>query len=76
MAISELRLWKSARSVEQIGATMQRSLTGAEPDLAGYWRFNDGEGTAVTDSGPGGFDGVLTGAAAWSTNAPPVLFPR
>jgi hypothetical protein len=48
--IDEVRLWNVARTQAQIGATMSQSLTGTEPGLVGYWRFDEGPGQAVFDS--------------------------
>jgi hypothetical protein len=47
--IDELRLWRGQRSREQILINMSRYLTGAEPGLAGYWRFDAGSGDLVAD---------------------------
>ena len=32
---------------------MASELTGSEPGLVGYWRFNEGSGETVADEGPG-----------------------
>jgi hypothetical protein len=40
--IAEFRVWRVARTVEEIRATMLTPLTGAEPGLAGLWNFQDG----------------------------------
>src|SRR5512133_4349040 len=38
----------------------------AEPGLVGWWRLDDGAGTAVADSSEGGHNGsFVTGAPAW-----------
>jgi len=41
----------------------------SDPLTAALWHMNDGSGTVVTDSGPGGFDGTLMGTnpPTWST---------
>ena len=57
--IDEVRMWNIARSGDDIRATMNRSLTGLEPGLGGYWRFDEGEGQSVEDSSPIGTTGVL-----------------
>lgn len=38
--IDEMRVWNVARTEAQIKATMSSSLTGSEPGLVAYWRFN------------------------------------
>lgn len=73
--ISEMRIWQTACSAAQIRANMYRSLTGTEAGLQGYWRFNEGAGTTVTDGSGHGISGTLSGDVTWATNAPPVLFP-
>lgn len=40
--IDEVRLWKVARTQEEIRATMNSALTGKEEGLAGYWNFDNG----------------------------------
>ncbi|MGH1395676.1 MAG: hypothetical protein ACRAVC_16855, partial [Trichormus sp.] len=42
IAIAEVRLWKIARTQDQIKANMSRRLTDVESDLVGYWRLDDG----------------------------------
>ncbi len=54
----ELRLWATARTGEQIRATMFQRLTGNEEGLAGLWNFDDG---TARDSSPHAFDGELAG---------------
>jgi Concanavalin A-like lectin/glucanases superfamily len=39
--IDDVRIWKRARTVEEINADMLRRLSGNETDLAGYWHFED-----------------------------------
>ncbi|MEW6158965.1 MAG: two-component regulator propeller domain-containing protein [Verrucomicrobiota bacterium] len=41
--IDEFRVWRVARTQEQIRETMFQRLTGAEPDLVGLWNFDDPE---------------------------------
>lgn len=55
-ALDEIRIWKVARSQEQIQATMNTKLTGKEQGLVAYWNFDDG--TAKDLSGHGN-DGLL-----------------
>ena len=37
----------------------------AEPDLVGYWKFDEGSGTTAYDSSGNGNDGTLIGGAQW-----------
>jgi len=45
--IDEVRVWKVGRTQEEIVSTMSKTLTGAEPGLQYYWRFDEGRGTVV-----------------------------
>jgi hypothetical protein len=55
----EVRLWNVARTGDEIRATMNVELTGNEPGLVGYWKFNEGVGDSIHDSSPWGNDGRL-----------------
>jgi len=58
--IDEVRVWNIARTKEDIQSSMHRVLTGNEPGLVGYWRFDEEPGaqTAV-DLSPSGNHGTL-----------------
>ncbi len=60
--IDEVRIWKIARTQEEIQATMHTTLSGKESGLVGYWRFDDEQNT-ITDSSPSHSDGKLIGDA-------------
>jgi hypothetical protein len=68
--IDEVRVWNTARTQAQIQANMNRTLTGNEPGLVGYWRLDDGSGQAILDSSLRGNDGRLGSAAAPDSNDP------
>ena len=59
--IDDVRIWNIARTKEEIRATMHTSLSGKEPGLVGYWRFDDGN--IAVDSSPSHADGKLIGDA-------------
>ncbi|MDM8565040.1 LamG domain-containing protein [Candidatus Halobeggiatoa sp. HSG11] len=63
--IDEVRLWKAARTQAEIQANMNNTLTGTEPNLVGYWKFEDNTGTIATDSSPNGNNGTLNGGITW-----------
>ena len=46
-------------------------LNGNEFGLVGYWNFNEGEGTTLTELSGNGNDGVINGAS-WSGDSAPV----
>ncbi|MSS70011.1 MAG: LamG domain-containing protein [Candidatus Latescibacteria bacterium] len=61
--VAEFRVWDRRRTREEILSRMGRLLTGREPGLAGYWRFNRAEGASVPDDGPSGRSASLMGGA-------------
>jgi PAS domain S-box-containing protein len=62
-AMDEVRVWRVARSGEQIRPAMLQRLTGREEGLAALWNFDDVADGVVKDSGPGGYHGKLVGSA-------------
>jgi hypothetical protein len=48
--IDEFRIWNVARSAAEIAGAMNHTMVGDEPGLTGYWKFDEGAGTRVTDS--------------------------
>ena len=55
--VDEVRLWKEARSPEQIDRWMRTEISGTDWDTAdpnnkiiGYWKFNEGKGAVATDA--------------------------
>jgi len=58
--MDEVRVWKVARTAEEIRANLASQLTGSEPGLLALWNFEDG---TARDLGPNGHDGVLAGQA-------------
>jgi len=61
--ISDLRLWKTSRTAEDIKNSMYLQLTGKEVGLVGYWRLGAiGEGKVV-DFSSNGQDGTVYGDA-------------
>lgn len=57
-AIDELRFWDVALTTQQIRTRMNTSLTGAEPNLVGYWRFDElADGDRLRDLSGNGQDG-------------------
>ena len=56
----EIAIWGRALTAEDIAANWNRSLTGDEPDLVGYWDFDDG---TADDRSAQANHGVLNGNA-------------
>ena len=67
--IDEVRVWKVARTPEQIRESMFKRLAGREPDLVGLWNFDDG---TARDASPGAHHGKFIGQAATVSEALPV----
>ncbi len=65
--ISEVRVWNTPRTQEQIQAFMNRRLTGNESGLAGYWPLDEGAGDVVADLSGQGNDGVISDGG-WATD--------
>jgi hypothetical protein len=73
--MDEIRVWDVTRTVSEIQATMNTSLSGSESGLVSYFNFNQGtafgsnsgEGTIIDATGNG--NGVLTGFALAGGNS-------
>jgi hypothetical protein len=57
--IDEVRVWNVARTGAEIQSTMDTPLTGNEPGLVGYWKFDEGSGQTAYDSTVNGNNGQL-----------------
>src|SRR5690606_17058615 len=51
--LDEVRIWNVVRTPTELQSGRTVELTGAEPGLVAYWRFNEGTGTTVADDAPG-----------------------
>jgi hypothetical protein len=67
--LDNLEIWDSALTQEQIQSYMSTPPTGNEEGLVGYWDFNEGTGSTLTDQTSNGNDGIINGAT-WSTDVP------
>ncbi len=65
---SDVRVWNHARSQAQIQQFMPHRLIGHEPGLLGYWRLDEGAGSATLDATPNGGDGAILNAT-WTHSA-------
>jgi hypothetical protein len=48
--MDEVRVWKRALSVAEIGSSRNMTLLGTERGLAAYWPFEEGSGTVTADA--------------------------
>lgn len=66
--LDEFRLWNNPRTVEQIGGTMNQSLSGDNYGLINYWRINEAIGDLTVDE-VGQVTGTLHGTE-WDRDIP------
>ena len=71
--LTEVRVWKVARTEAQIRETLFRKLSGGEPGLLALWNFDRVENGVVKDATPGGHDGRLMGNARVVPGQPAAL---
>jgi signal transduction histidine kinase/DNA-binding response OmpR family regulator/ligand-binding sensor domain-containing protein len=60
--LAEVRVWRTARSVDEIRENLTKQLTGTEEGLAALWNFADPENPG-RDATPNHHDGKLVGGA-------------
>jgi hypothetical protein len=70
--IDEVRVWNVVRAAADITQTMHKTLTGTEPGLVGYWRFDEGTGAVATDVTATKNHGNVSGFATWIASDAPV----
>lgn len=70
--MSDLRIWSTVRSANDINCAFSHRLVGTEPGLLAYWPMDEGTGVQIHDltasSNTGAFDG--SGAITWVADAP------
>jgi hypothetical protein len=70
-AIDEAAIYNSALSAEEIQMSMHRKLVGDEPNLVGYWDFDEGEGQVAYDLSGNGNHGRL-GSGPYGDDSDPM----
>ena len=63
-ALTEMRVWKVARSAEDIKSNMY-TWRGSMDNLLAYWKFNEGQGNKVADASGHGNDITSNGTLKW-----------
>lgn len=66
LTISEFRIWSTARTTKQINDNMC-IVDPKNPDLLGYWRFNEGAGNSSIDLTQKGNAAKSTTSVTWVT---------
>ncbi len=69
--VDEVAIFNRALTPEEIQVNMNRSLTGNEEGLIGYWPFDEGSGTTTADKSPNSNNGTLNNGPTWV--APPKI---
>jgi Concanavalin A-like lectin/glucanases superfamily len=64
--IRDVRIWNMPRGQQEVRADMERTFTGKEPGLVGYWPLNEGQDVVVRDLSPSKNDGVIR-KGTWGT---------
>ncbi|MDG1223919.1 MAG: LamG domain-containing protein, partial [Candidatus Marinimicrobia bacterium] len=70
--IDDISLWNVALNSDQIQQFLDSELSGQEQGLVGYWNFNDGEASTLTDVSGNGNHGTINGAT-WRNEVPPEI---
>ena len=71
-SIDDVSLWDISLTQDDIQAHMNTELSGGETGLTGYWNFNEGEGTALTDLSGNDNHGFVNGAN-WESSSSFIL---
>jgi len=64
-ALDEVRLWNVARTAGELQGARTLELSGTEPGLVAYWRFNEGAGMGSADATAGGHTATLFNGVTW-----------
>ncbi|WP_424102256.1 LamG-like jellyroll fold domain-containing protein [Moorena producens] len=68
--LSEVRIWETALTENEIVANSKTLLSGNEPNLAAYYPLNEATGTDIRDHSPNSNHGTATGTSWWACAAP------
>lgn len=71
--IDEVRVWNEARNEVEILNNYQRRVLAFEPNLVGYWNFEEGSGTESVDQTQANRDAILVEGTAWTEDTPELL---
>jgi hypothetical protein len=66
-AVDEVRLWSTARTVDELTAEARQPVSGAAEGLLALWRMDEGEGASLYDAGPSHLVAALSapGEGTW-----------
>ena len=69
--LDEIRIWNSARTLEEIKSNMFKHLDGDESNLQAYYQMSSASGTTLVDNSANSYDGTIS-SASWGTNYVPL----
>jgi hypothetical protein len=64
--IDEVRVWNTTRTATEINSYRYLPVKGNEPDLLGYWQFNERSGDTLADISANHFTGIRSGFSVHS----------
>lgn len=68
--VDEIRIWKTARTTQEIAENYKKIIPGDAPGLISYWNFEEGSGNTAYDLTIGRRDLTLIGNMRFSTDVP------
>ena len=73
-SIDEVRIWNTARTVDQIQSLMHHRVSGSTTGLLAYYHFDEGSGSSSADSAPadGSSGGTLIANPTWIASTAPI----
>jgi hypothetical protein len=71
--LDEVRIWNVVRSPAEIASSFQHSLSGGEPGLVLYYRFDEGVGTQAGNAAPPNIAGTMGFGANWLAPGVPLM---
>ena len=71
--LSDLRIWKTARTGQEVHATFKQRLTGTEKNLLGYWQMDRVEDGKIKNLCAKGKDAEVYSANVLMTNSLPLV---
>src|SRR5438093_5062654 len=78
--MDEVRVWNTSRSPAQIRDTLNQRITGTEPGIIAYYRFDENAGNVAADATSNGHlaglgGGVSANQPAWIDSTAPLFAP-
>lgn len=74
--MDDLRIFNRALSPAEVTANLTATLTGNEPNLIGWWPFNEGAGTNAFDLSPSHHTAMLVNGPVWTPLAGTSALPQ